>query len=193
MLICVSVNVFDKLHDLRLPLSCCTCTSLCVISVHVSFASWFSAARLFPRLKGGASHTDTVGQHGWRQLRGRLSKYGLNWSGTFPSSALRCLCVCVSVSPQILRWGPAGADRTFFISPLPLQTLFFFVWTLVCVRVCQQARSALCGSDVNVIDSPAVTRAIERICGKRGTLQPHSFQPWGGEGDECRQRGKRES
>ncbi len=105
------------------------------------------------------------------------------------------MCVGVSVSPQFLRWGPAGADRTPFISPLPLQTLFFCVYVRECVRVCvcQQAWSAQCGSDVKVIDSRAVTRAIESSCGKRGTLQPHSFQPWGGERDKYRERRKRES
>lgn len=95
----------------------------------------------------------------------------------------------VSASGRILRRGPAGADRAFFISLLPLQALVFCVDVGDCVCVCQQAWSALCGSDVEVIDSRAVTRAIESSCGKRETLEPHSFQPWGGEGDKNRERG----
>lgn len=94
-----------------------------------------------------------------------------------PSQPVPCgvsSCMSVSVSLQILMWNPAGADRTFFE---------------------QQARSAQYGPDVEVIDSRAVTGAIESACGKWGTLQPHSLQPWGGkrERDKCRVRGKREA
>lgn len=171
MLICVSVNVFNKLHDLRLPLSC-TCTS------------W--SRQCFSWLKGRAAHTHSVGQHGWRQLGGRLSKYGQNESGTFTSSALRCVCVYLrlcsfSGEAQQVLTGPSSSPHS------PYKPCFF-VWMLGTVCACQQAWSALCGSDVNVIDSQAVTRAIESSCGKRETLEPHSFQPWGGEGDKNRER-----
>jgi len=61
-----------------------------------------------------------------------------------PSQLVPCgvsVCGGVSVSSQILQWGPAGADRTPFIFPLPLQTLFFCVCVCVyniymCVCVC---------------------------------------------------------
>lgn len=141
-MICVSVNVFNKLHDLRLPLSCCTCTSLCVISVHVCVASWFSAAQCFSWLKGRAARTHTVGQHGWRQLGGRLSKYGQNESGTFTSSALRCVCVYLrlcrfSGEAQQVLTGPSSSPHS------PYKPCFF-VWMLGTVYVCASRLDLLC-------------------------------------------------
>lgn len=99
-----------------------------------------------------------------------------------------CLCRFSGEAQQVLT-GPPSSLR----SPLRNPAFCVYVGDCVCVCVCQPAWSAQRGSDVNVIDSRAVTRAIESSCGKRGTLQPHSFQPWGGEGDKYRQRRKRES
>lgn len=82
-----------------------------------------------------------------------------------------CVCVCrFSGEAQQVLTGPCSSLRS------PYKPLFF-ACGCQCVHVCQQAPWALCGSDVSVIDSQAVTGATERICGKRGTLQPRSFQP----------------
>lgn len=120
----------------------------------------------------------------------------------FTTSALRCVCmyVCVCGCICVSTDSPVRPSRCWqdpLHLPTPPTKPCFFVWmsetvcvyVCVCVCVCQQARSAQCGSDVKVIDSRAVTRAIESSCGKRGTLQPHSFQPWGGRGRQI-QRGR---
>lgn len=176
MFVCLHICVWRAwwYHSLCLYVHDPVC--LCVITVHVCFPTWFSAAHCFLWLQGRAVHSHTVRQHG---RGGEIEQGRVNMTKikVVPSQPVPCgvsSCMSVSVSLQILMWNPAGADRTFFE---------------------QQARSAQYGPDVEVIDSRAVTGAIESTCGKWGTLQPHSLQPWGGkrERDKCRVRGKRKA
>lgn len=157
----------------------CLVVHACLISVHVSFASWFSAAQFFPRLKGGASHTYTVGQHGWRQLRGRLSKYGQNWSGTFPSSALRCvyLCVCVylclhrfSGEAQQVLTGPSSSLHS------PYKPCFF-----VCMLCVYASRlDLLCvGLMLKWLTAQQSQGRLREFVGREGPYSLTAFSPEG--------------
>lgn len=140
--------------------------------------SKFLAAHCFPRLKGRAAHTDTVGQHSWRQHWRRLSKYGQNLKWYLLQPVPCGVCVWVYLCPRIF----SGEQQVLTGPPSSLAPPTNPVFCVcACACVCQQAWSAQCGSDVKVIDRRAVTKAIESSCGKRGTLQPHRFQPWGGE------------
>lgn len=121
----------------------------------------------------------------------------------FTTSALRCVCVCVgvSVSPQILRWGPAGADRTPFISPLPLQNPVFLcgcrrpcVSTYACVCVCASRLDLLSvGLMLKWLTAEQSQGRLRAVVGREGPYSLTAFSPEGEEGDKYREADRRKT
>lgn len=111
------------------------------------------------------------------------------------SCALWCVYMCVHLctfsgeAQQVLTGPPSSLH-----SPRKPR-LFFLSRCIICV--CMPAGS-ICSVWVwcdEVIDRRTVTGVIVSSCGKRRTLQPHSFPPWG-EAREApirREKGKRQS
>lgn len=88
----------------------------------------------------------------------------------------------VSVSLQILRWGPAGADRTPFISNLPLQTLFFCVYVRECVYVCVYASRLdllSVGLMLKWLTAEQSQGRLRAVVGREGPYSLTAFSPEG--------------
>lgn len=103
-----------------------------------------------------------------------------------------CICVCICAHFPVRR-SRCWQDPLHLSTP-PVNPVSFFL-CIICV--CMPAGS-ICSVWVwcdEVIDRRTVTGVIVSSCGKRRTLQPHSFPPWGEAREAAirREKGKRQS